>query len=118
MSGYGLTTEDLPPELMYVNLPIVKHSKCKKSFDKIRINLDIPHLTDNMFCAGYDSGGKDSCEGDSGSAFVVQENGTYRAIGIVSWGMRACGTPGTYGVYTNVSQYLDWIEKIITENYS
>lgn len=38
---------------------------------------------------------------------------TYTQIGIVSFGLRQCGTVGMPGVYVNVYHYLDWIEGIV-----
>ncbi|XP_060725393.1 complement C1r-A subcomponent-like [Tachysurus vachellii] len=122
VSGYGLIDDEtggfqVADELMYVDVPSVDQHTCRASFEKERrINNQIPHVTDNMFCAGLSGGGKDSCFGDSGSAFVVREKDVYSAVGIVSWGLHLCGSQGTYGVYTKVSQYLDWINKTMSEN--
>lgn len=57
-----------------------------------------------MLCAGYELGGKDSCQFDSGGPLI--ENST--VVGIVSWG-RSCALVGYPGVYTNVGTLRDWI---------
>lgn len=113
MSGYGLTETWIPPnQLMYVDLVVGDQEKCRAFFNK---SVGYPSVTDNMFCARVIAG-KDSCSGDSGSAFVVEENGIFYAKGIVSWGLTKCGQMNTYGVYTQVSRYLDWMNKKMTEN--
>ncbi|KAL7874337.1 hypothetical protein SRHO_G00053070 [Serrasalmus rhombeus] len=117
VSGFGLTEFDVESDvLLYVELPIVADGTCRNSFAKKREKESwIPHLTDNMFCAGFKEGGNDSCKGDSGSAFVVKKGDVHWAMGIVSWGLD-CGRAGVYGVYTRVSRYLDWINKVMSEN--
>lgn len=92
--------------LRYVKLPVVPQDECESSYAS-RYNI-----TANMFCAGFLEGGRDTCLGDSGGAFVM-EDGTSRrwaALGLVSWGgPGGCGTQGVYGVYTRVAPYVEWI---------
>ena len=74
-----------------------------------------------MFCAGNGKGLKDACKGDSGGPFAmkmpIDEKSIkyrYKLMGIVSWGSK-CGQYGTYGYYTRVTNYLDWIQKSLKE---
>jgi secreted trypsin-like serine protease len=46
-------------------------------------------------------------QGDSGGPLMLADDGCQ--IGIVSWGI-GCAT-NTYGVYTRISSFRDWIEK-------
>ncbi|KAI1235893.1 hypothetical protein IHE44_0001984 [Lamprotornis superbus] len=97
--------------LQYVKLPVVLHAECKTSYESRSGNYSV---TENMFCAGYYEGGKDTCLGDSGGAFVIQDPATRRwvAQGLVSWGgPEECGSKQVYGVYTKVSNYVDWVEQ-------
>uniref|UniRef100_A0A646QIV3 Protease n=1 Tax=Hemiscolopendra marginata TaxID=943146 RepID=A0A646QIV3_9MYRI len=93
--------------LRAVDLEVVSHIQCQKIFKPIEI------LPTNL-CAGGEEG-KDACQGDSGSPLVVNHNGHYSIIGIVSWGTH-CAQKGFPGVYTRVSAYLSWI-KNITRQY-
>lgn len=34
----------------------------------------------------------------------------YEIVGITSYGNQDCGAINSYGVYTKVSEYLDWME--------
>lgn len=120
MSGFGLTetnkTRIITNRLKYVQLPVVDEGVCRASVaaaQKTRKN--VPTLTRNMFCAGFPEGGKDSCQGDSGGPYTLQDDDRFWAAGIVSWGVD-CGRQGTYGVYTKVNNYLDWINSTIAEN--
>jgi hypothetical protein len=62
-------------------------------------------------CAG--GGRVDSCAGDSGGPLTIWLDGHFIQVGIVSWGVvpSLCGQPRTPpGVYTNVSNHLNWIQ--------
>lgn len=68
-----------------------------------------------MLCAGNPTAdpnnpGNDSCQGDSGGPLFVETGGTAVQIGVVSFG-NECGV-GEPGVYTRVSNYLDWIQGV------
>ena len=100
VAGWGVTTENgkPSPKLLEVDVPFVDNAVCKQVY---------PQLTDHMLCAGET--GKDSCQGDSGGPIGPNGGGAWRQAGIVSFGI-GCGRPGAYGVYTRVSQYVEWID--------
>lgn len=114
VAGWGLTKKGfLARNLMFVDIPIVDHQKCTAAYEKIYPGT---RVTANMLCAGLETGGKDSCRGDSGGALVFLHNETQRWFvgGIVSWGSINCGEADQYGVYTKVINYIPWIENIIS----
>lgn len=69
-------------------------------------------ITDNMLCAGVEKGGLDACQGDSGGPLLVKnaDLNTFHLAGVVSWG-EGCAREGYPGIYTRVSQYVQWIEE-------
>lgn len=87
-------------ELREVDLPMVDNATCQNSLSA--------GISSNMICAGYKGTPKDTCQGDSGGPLVARnaQDSDWVEVGIVSWGY-ACAT--NYGVYTRVSNYLDWI---------
>jgi secreted trypsin-like serine protease len=99
VSGWGATSEggSSPTVLMKVSVPVVSNRSCNSVYGDI---------TDNMLCAGYREGGKDSCQGDSGGPLVVPNgSGGWLQAGVVSFG-RGCARPDVPGVYARVSRYL------------
>ncbi|NWY91427.1 C1R protein, partial [Loxia curvirostra] len=114
VSGFGVDKNRISSNLKYVSLPAVAQEKCQSWLDSN--NKGIPMVfSENMFCAGFLEGKKDTCQGDSGSVFTVldRESGRWVATGIVSWGI-GCGTG--YGFYTKILNYLDWINGIVKED--
>ncbi|NWU25474.1 FA9 factor, partial [Dyaphorophyia castanea] len=87
--------------LQVLRVPFVDRPTCLKSSSTT--------ILQNMFCAGFPSGGRDTCEGDSGGPYTTEIEGTWFLTGITSWG-EECALPGKYGIYTRVSKYVKWIK--------
>uniref|UniRef100_A0A668TGR4 Coagulation factor VII, like n=1 Tax=Oreochromis aureus TaxID=47969 RepID=A0A668TGR4_OREAU len=102
VSGWGRRSENGPTAqiLQHLKVPRIRTQDCVDESGVV--------LTQNMFCAGYIEGRQDSCKGDSGGPLVTQYKTTTFLLGIVSWG-KGCTRPGNYGIYTRVSNYLEWI---------
>ncbi|XP_039583383.1 urokinase-type plasminogen activator isoform X2 [Passer montanus] len=89
--------------LMSATVNLISQRKCKyEYYDNIRV-------TDNMVCAGDPAWQIDACKGDSGGPMVCEHNGRMMVYGIVSWG-DGCAKENKPGVYTRVTQYLNWID--------
>ncbi|XP_065367614.1 trypsin-1-like [Calliphora vicina] len=112
VTGWGALKVGGPTSdtLQEVQVPIMSQDQCRKS------RYGPSRITDNMLCAGYDEGKKDSCQGDSGGPLHVVAPGTreHQLAGVVSWG-EGCAKAGYPGVYARVNRYGTWI-KTLTKN--
>uniref|UniRef100_A0A8C5JFL8 Coagulation factor IX n=1 Tax=Junco hyemalis TaxID=40217 RepID=A0A8C5JFL8_JUNHY len=104
VSGWGrvLFRGRTATTLQVLRVPFVDRPTCLKSTST--------SILQNMFCAGFPRGGKDTCEGDSGGPYTTEIEGTWFLTGITSWG-EECALPGKYGIYTRVSKYVKWIKQ-------
>ncbi|XP_072028166.1 uncharacterized protein [Amphiura filiformis] len=108
ITGWGHTTEgesEYPP-LRQVEVPVYDQDLCREAYAP-------EPVTENMFCAGYPEGGRDSCSGDGGGPVVTKAGEQWFLTGVVSWG-NGCARPGYPGVNTRVSAFADWMEPIFT----
>jgi hypothetical protein len=103
VTGWGYTSvspDVLPTALQKVQLPIISNAQAASVWGT--------KITATDLMAGYLNGNKDACNGDSGGPLVVPVSGEYRLAGLVSWGSPSCNT---YGAYSRVSDFDDWILK-------
>ena len=106
-------------------------------FEEIFFKCFLSPVSSFHICAG--ESGKDACQGDSGGPLFVSENGRccvnryiyasivpltvyllicfyrYVQIGVVSKGIE-CGHPDYPGVYTRVTEVLNWIQSIAVQS--
>ncbi|KAL4237201.1 Enteropeptidase [Mactra antiquata] len=109
VTGYGVSnmthyyTTITPRYLRQVKTKIIDQQLCETMYSYKSI------ITDSMLCAGYTSGGMDTCKGDSGGGLMCQnEDGRWLLAGVISWG-DLCGSRNRPGVYTNILSFIDWI---------
>ncbi|XP_060855728.1 uncharacterized protein LOC132933472 isoform X2 [Metopolophium dirhodum] len=101
-----------PKTLQAVDVPIIDNRQCERWHKSNGINVII---YDEMMCAGYREGSKDSCQGDSGGPLMLEKTGRWYLIGIVSAGY-SCAQRGQPGIYHRVALTVDWISYIINSS--
>ncbi|NXE10538.1 PROC protein, partial [Lophotis ruficrista] len=109
VTGWGSTSDvnnNYSTFLSYIQIPVVPRNVCAQAMRFA--------ISDNMLCAGILGDKKDSCSGDSGGPMITRYKNTWFLVGLVSWG-EGCGRKEKFGVYTKVSQYLEWIQHHIDE---
>jgi len=115
VTGYGYERESGPAALRVrqTELPIVSDLECQ---NKTSLVLGKPFvLPASSFCAGGELG-QDACHGDGGSPLSCQQSdGRYELTGIVSWGYK-CGQQDLPGLYAKVSNFVGWINQIVSVN--
>jgi secreted trypsin-like serine protease len=100
ISGWGSTNEVGSPvdTLRSATVGVIADSTCGSSGV---YGSDFDPAT--MLCAGYITGGVDTCFGDSGGPLEAPlQGGGYRLIGITGWG-EGCARANAPGVYTRVA---------------
>lgn len=117
VSGWGRRTDGgnndsipiapVSPVLRRMSVPLLKNSQCTPRLGDFQLQKEFNFT--NMLCAGYMQGSQESCRGDDGSPLVTEYGSTYFLLGVVAWG-RGCSQPGYYGVYTNVANFVEWVE--------
>uniref|UniRef100_A0A182K5T3 Peptidase S1 domain-containing protein n=1 Tax=Anopheles christyi TaxID=43041 RepID=A0A182K5T3_9DIPT len=95
--GFGKIDHDdtLPDRLQVVECRFHPLSDCQK------------HPSEGTLCVG--NPGATACQGDSGGPVVGTIDGVDWLVGLVSFGMKSCGTGPI--ICTDVSVYSDWIKE-------
>ena len=104
-SPFGMASD----VLLEVEVDYFSRSRCLRRYRFL--NADV---TSRMLCASRS--GKDSCQGDSGGPMIKKGlNGSEDIqVGVVSWGI-GCARWLLPGVYSQVSQALDFIDQYVPD---
>ncbi|KAG8225007.1 hypothetical protein J437_LFUL006018 [Ladona fulva] len=111
--GKRKSSDDYGTDVLHeAEVPIVSNEICRDVYEGY-------YITGNMFCAGYHKGRMDSCAGDSGGPLLCLSgrgadgsSPKWTIFGITSFG-EGCGKKGKYGIYTKVSNYVRWIQRVV-----
>ncbi|EDS26917.1 brachyurin [Culex quinquefasciatus] len=115
-TGFGLndTAGDKADILQKVMLDFLDREQCDEKFGSL---AKFPRgVVDSQLCIGSKRGGKDTCQGDSGGPVqvITEPKGcTYHVLGLTSTALQGCGIGQSEAIYTRVSSYIDWIERIV-----
>ncbi|XP_044068319.1 transmembrane protease serine 11D [Siniperca chuatsi] len=76
-------------------------------------------ITENMICAGLESGAADACQGDSGGPLQCysEDEERFYVVGVTSFG-EECGLPYRPGVYARTSRFAGWLKRSQTASLS
>uniref|UniRef100_A0A2C9GVA1 CLIP domain-containing serine protease n=1 Tax=Anopheles dirus TaxID=7168 RepID=A0A2C9GVA1_9DIPT len=104
-AGWGRTeTASASERKLKVDVTVQDLGVCAGKYQQIGHALKRSQL-----CVGG-AKGKDTCSGDSGGPLMSKTSGIWYLVGVVSFGPSKCGTEGLPGVYTNVANFVDWIQ--------
>ncbi|KAM3912913.1 urokinase-type plasminogen activator [Leptodactylus fuscus] len=111
IAGFGKETYDsykFSQTLKSVSVQLISQDVCQSHdyYGKL--------INNNMICAGDPEWKVDACKGDSGGPLICQENGKMMLYGIISWG-EECAKKNRPGVYTRVTNYMQWIQDTMAE---
>ncbi|XP_051054158.1 LOW QUALITY PROTEIN: atrial natriuretic peptide-converting enzyme [Phodopus roborovskii] len=107
ITGWGHMGNKMPFKLQEGEVRIISLAQCQSYFD-------MKTITNRVICAGFESGTVDSCMGDSGGPLVCERpGGQWTLFGLTSWGSVCFSKVLGPGVYSNVSYFVEWIQRQI-----
>ncbi|XP_071972718.1 ovochymase-2-like [Engystomops pustulosus] len=126
--GWGRLLENgkLPSSLQQVALPLIEPRRCLHIMGTVDRRLTF----ETAVCAGYPEGGRDACQGDSGSPLLCQRShGRWVLIGVTSWGLGCARNwkdnaqlplekRGSPGVFTDIQRLLNWLSTNLNQDKS
>jgi len=113
IAGWGATsfaseaTAVYPDDLRVASVPFVSRDVCNApaSYNGYIVGF--------LTCAGFQSGGVDTCVGDSGGPLFGEVDGVIQQVGITSFG-QGCAEPNFFGIYTHIPSFIPWLADFIT----
>ncbi|CAF4369257.1 unnamed protein product [Rotaria socialis] len=84
------------------------HSSCAASINHI----------ETQFCAGRYEGCKGTCVGESGGPILRWIGDRWEQVGIVSYGLDNCESANHQMIFTRITAYYDWIERVMNQRNS
>ncbi|KAK2571470.1 Transmembrane protease serine 2 [Acropora cervicornis] len=109
ITGWGrlASEEACHANLMQAMVPIASRARCERVY--------LHEIDESMICAGFDQGGVDIFQGESGGPMVCETGGRYYLHGVMSWGYD-CASSGKFGVYAKVTYVLNWLQSEMAKN--
>ncbi|XP_028137417.2 serine protease 53 [Diabrotica virgifera virgifera] len=109
--GYGNSARPDFNNLTYISdLPLISYDDCNQALEDVLQEKSSLDEKSNI-CAGVLANGANNCDGDTGSP-LTQDN---FVIGITSWFISPCQGMGAPNVFTNVANFVDWINENISQ---
>jgi len=99
-------------DLQLVPLPYVSSAECSKPLSyPPDPTTGRPQITNQMICAGSQSGTIGACLGDSGGPLIYGVGPAARVVGVDSW-EAGCTVVYKYNVFSRLNQYRTWLEHV------
>ena len=114
IAGWGQLGEDddEPQDIQEAEVNMFSDSQCGQ-----RLGFPFRSQKDTLICAGdkKDKGQVDICYGDSGGPLMCAVDGQPVVVGVSSWGLNECATPGEPSAFAEVSasDHLTWIQSFL-----